>query len=187
MMTFQIAQLTVPGDGRTSPPAFSDPSIFVLVLIDAYPPLPPLPTGLCTCRSFISSLLCLLGHPSLQYVFITTQRSFLPIFDPSLFQPHPIYPPHPTNSRKTSFTMFAYASLAAFIVSAAFVHAEVVPTAPGPGDIFKEGGQCSFTWDADTSGVWKTMNVQLMTGSNTGMVHITSTPFSFSLVGKDTQ
>ena len=73
--------------------------------------------------------------------------------------------------------MFAYASLAALIASAAFVHAEVVPTAPGPGDIFKEGGQCTFTWDVDASGVWKTMNVQLMTGSNTGMVHITSTPF----------
>lgn len=70
--------------------------------------------------------------------------------------------------------MFAYASLAALIASAALVHAEVVPTAPGPGDIFKEGGQCSFTWDADTSGVWKTMNVELMSGSNTGMVHITT-------------
>ncbi|PIL24790.1 hypothetical protein GSI_12676 [Ganoderma sinense ZZ0214-1] len=70
--------------------------------------------------------------------------------------------------------MFAYASLAALIASAAFVHAEVVPTAPGPGDIFKEGGQCTFTWDVDTSGVWKTMNVELMTGSNTGMVHITT-------------
>ncbi|KAI1790274.1 hypothetical protein LXA43DRAFT_973772 [Ganoderma leucocontextum] len=70
--------------------------------------------------------------------------------------------------------MFAYASLAALIAGAAFVHAEPVPTAPGPGDIFKEGGQCSFTWDADTSGVWKTMNVQLMTGSNTQMVHITT-------------
>lgn len=79
--------------------------------------------------------------------------------------------------------MFAYASLAAFIASAAFVRAEVVPTAPGPGDIFKEGGQCSFTWDADTSGVWKTMNVQLMTGSNTGMVHITTVA---SLDGTDT-
>ena len=42
-MTFQIAQLTVPGDGRTSPPAFSDPSIFVLVLVDAYPPCFPCP------------------------------------------------------------------------------------------------------------------------------------------------
>ena len=83
--------------------------------------------------------------------------------------------------------MFAYASLAALIASAAFVHAEVVPTAPGPGDIFKEGGQCTFTWDVDASGVWKTMNVQLMTGSNTGMVHITSTPFLPFNLPKGTQ
>ena len=70
--------------------------------------------------------------------------------------------------------MFAYAGLAALIAGFALVRADVVPTAPGPGDVFTEGGKCTFTWTPDTTGTWKEMNVELMTGSNTGMVHLTS-------------
>ncbi|KAI0694582.1 hypothetical protein C8T65DRAFT_55212 [Cerioporus squamosus] len=70
--------------------------------------------------------------------------------------------------------MFAYAGLAALIAGSAFVRADPVPTAPGPGDVFKVGGQCTFTWDADTTGVWKEMNVELMSGSNLQMNHITT-------------
>ncbi|RDX54074.1 hypothetical protein OH76DRAFT_1341266 [Lentinus brumalis] len=70
--------------------------------------------------------------------------------------------------------MFAYAGLAALIAGSALVRADPVPTAPGPGDVFKVGGQCTFTWDVDTTGVWKEMNVELMSGSNLQMNHITT-------------
>ncbi|KAI0367619.1 hypothetical protein BV20DRAFT_928283, partial [Pilatotrama ljubarskyi] len=52
--------------------------------------------------------------------------------------------------------------------------ADPVPTAPGPGDVFKEGTQCTFTWDVDTTGTWKEMNVELMTGDNFNMIHLTT-------------
>ena len=50
----------------------------------------------------------------------------------------------------------------------------VTPTAPGPSDVFKEGSDCVFKWTPDTSGQWKETNVELMTGDNFHMVHITS-------------
>ena len=70
--------------------------------------------------------------------------------------------------------MFAYAALVALVANAMFVHAEVVPTAPGPGDVFKQGDQCTFTWTPDSTGTWKQMNVELMSGNNWQMSHITS-------------
>ncbi|KAL7280630.1 hypothetical protein ACG7TL_005568 [Trametes sanguinea] len=70
--------------------------------------------------------------------------------------------------------MFAYTGLVALLAGAAVVRADPVPTAPGPGDVFKEGGQCTFTWDVDTTGQWKTMNVELMSGDNWNMIHITT-------------
>ena len=53
-------------------PALSDPSIFVLVLVDTCPCLLHSP-GLCTCLSFISSLLCSLGPLSPPYVFLSNR------------------------------------------------------------------------------------------------------------------
>ncbi|KAI1790293.1 hypothetical protein LXA43DRAFT_973781 [Ganoderma leucocontextum] len=50
----------------------------------------------------------------------------------------------------------------------------VIPTAPGPKDVFKEGGDCKFTWTPDPSGQWKEMNVQLMSGDNWNMVPVTT-------------
>ena len=70
--------------------------------------------------------------------------------------------------------MFAYAGLVALLAGSAVVRADPTPTAPGPGDVFKEGGQCTFTWDVDTSGTWKQMNVELMSGDNWNMIHLTS-------------
>jgi hypothetical protein len=54
------------------------------------------------------------------------------------------------------------------------VRADPTPTQPGPGDSFKAGGPCHIEWDVDTTGLWKIMNIELMTGSNTGMVHLTT-------------
>lgn len=51
----------------------------------------------------------------------------------------------------------------------------VIPTAPGPGDVFKQGGDCTLSWTPDPSGTWKQTDVELMTGDNFNMVFITST------------
>ena len=124
----------------------------------------PLPS-----RSF---LLGLLSTSSFASVHFFTQRVRV-VAHSDLVQPnlqHPIALSH----SKTHHTMLAYASLALLIAGSALVRADPVPTAPGPGDVFKVGGQCSFTWTADTTGTWKEMNVDLMFGSNFQMNHITS-------------
>ena len=71
--------------------------------------------------------------------------------------------------------MFAYAGLAALIAGSALVRADVVPIAPGPGDVFREGSNCTFSWMPDPAGLWKETNVELMSGDNWNMIHLTST------------
>ncbi|KAI0766168.1 hypothetical protein BD413DRAFT_156866 [Trametes elegans] len=68
--------------------------------------------------------------------------------------------------------MLAYAALAALLAGTALVHADPTPNAPGPGDKFKVGDQCTFSWEVDTSGTWTEMNVELMTGDNWNMAHL---------------
>ena len=51
---------------------------------------------------------------------------------------------------------------------------QVVPTGPAPGDVFNTGAQCTITWDADKTGAWKSLGIELMTGDNFNMVHLTS-------------
>ncbi len=50
----------------------------------------------------------------------------------------------------------------------------IIPSAPGPGDVFKEGAKCTLSWTPDPAGLWKETNVELMSGDNWNMVHITS-------------
>jgi hypothetical protein len=45
----------------------------------------------------------------------------------------------------------------------------VVPTFPGPGQAFKEGGDCPISWNLDTTGKWTNFSVDLMSGSNFAM------------------
>lgn len=40
----------------------------------------------------------------------------------------------------------------------------------GPGDSYKEGGNCLIQWDADTTGKWTDMQIELKTGDNYNMV-----------------
>jgi len=70
--------------------------------------------------------------------------------------------------------MFATLATAAFLASAILTRADPNPTAPGPGAVFNEGSQCTISWDADSSGAWKTMNIQLMTGDNFNMIPLTT-------------
>jgi len=71
--------------------------------------------------------------------------------------------------------MFSRGALPAFVLSLALVvFADPVPTLPDPGHIFNEGSTCQIGWTPDSTGQWKTMNIQLMTGDNAQMVHLTS-------------
>jgi hypothetical protein len=71
--------------------------------------------------------------------------------------------------------MLAALALTVLASSAAiFVHADPDPTNPGPGDVFIEGQACSINWNPDTTGVWKTMIIQLKTGDNFDMVNLTT-------------
>jgi len=71
-------------------------------------------------------------------------------------------------------TMLNRLALSALLASAlvSLTSADPVPLTPGPGDIFREGADCTFTWTPDPTGLWKVMNVELMTGSNFAMVHL---------------
>lgn len=100
--------------------------------------------------------------------------------------------------------MVKYLVVAAF-VAAPFVLGAPEPLEPSSTSVFNEGilyfsfmdhlpsliyiisGQnCTLSWNADTTGVWKTMNIELMTGSNGSagdepQVHLRSTYFSLVL------
>jgi len=74
--------------------------------------------------------------------------------------------------------MFAVHALTALLALAVplLVQADVNPSEPGPGDSFNAGSTCRIVWlaDKDSTTVWKDMSIQLMSGSNLGMEHITS-------------
>ncbi|KAJ7173648.1 hypothetical protein C8R46DRAFT_119190 [Mycena filopes] len=60
--------------------------------------------------------------------------------------------------------------------SALLVSAIVDPNEPGPGDVFNQGAKCNVGWAGDDSGTdaWKNMAIELMTGPNEKMIHITT-------------
>ena len=70
------------------------------------------------------------------------------------------------------FSLSAFSTVALSIALTAF--ADVTPTVPGPGQAFQQGSSCTIEWDADQTGTWKTLNIELMTGDNINMVHLTS-------------
>lgn len=75
--------------------------------------------------------------------------------------------------KKIALMMFKAALLVSFI-PVLRVLAGAVPTAPAPGDTFNEGSTCTVSWTPDTTGEWKTMNIELMSGDNFNMLHLTS-------------
>jgi len=66
--------------------------------------------------------------------------------------------------------MFAKLLLAAIAFQALLVSADPEPSIPGPGDSFKEGGDCVIEWAVDTTGKWTDMKIELKTGDNLNMV-----------------
>ncbi|KAI0771613.1 Ser-Thr-rich glycosyl-phosphatidyl-inositol-anchored membrane family-domain-containing protein [Trametes elegans] len=65
-------------------------------------------------------------------------------------------------------------SVTLLVFSAGLALAEVTPTAPGPGDAFAAGSDCTIKWDADTSGQWTNVSISLMSGSNNNMTRVTT-------------
>ncbi|KAI0092843.1 hypothetical protein BDY19DRAFT_510831 [Irpex rosettiformis] len=53
-------------------------------------------------------------------------------------------------------------------------HADLIPTAPGPGQTFTAGGNCTIIWNVDESGQWTNVTIDLMSGSNTNMSLVTN-------------
>ncbi|KAG6889763.1 hypothetical protein C0995_014690 [Termitomyces sp. Mi166 len=74
--------------------------------------------------------------------------------------------------------MFATFALTAILASASLlrVRADVTPSDPGPGVVYKVGGTCHIGWvgDNDSPTAWKNMAIQLMTGDNFNMIHLTT-------------
>jgi len=52
------------------------------------------------------------------------------------------------------------------------VTADPVPLEPSSTSVFDEGGNCTILWTPDTTGVWRVMNIELMTGDNFNQVHL---------------
>ncbi|KAG6885758.1 hypothetical protein C0993_010270 [Termitomyces sp. T159_Od127] len=77
-----------------------------------------------------------------------------------------------------SLKMFATFALTALLASASLlrVRADVTPSDPGPGVVYKAGGTCHIEWVGDKSSptAWKNMAIQLMTGDNLNMIHLTT-------------
>ncbi|EUC54829.1 ser-thr-rich glycosyl-phosphatidyl-inositol-anchored membrane family protein [Rhizoctonia solani AG-3 Rhs1AP] len=48
------------------------------------------------------------------------------------------------------------------------------PTEPSGSSVFNVGKECAIKWDADSTGSWKKMSIQLMTGDNWNMIPITT-------------
>ncbi|KAI0318689.1 hypothetical protein OF83DRAFT_1056419 [Amylostereum chailletii] len=59
----------------------------------------------------------------------------------------------------------------------------IAPTAPGPGDVFRAGSNCTISWSTDSEAQWGNFSIDLMTGSNTNMSIVM--PVIQGLVGKD--
>ena len=56
-------------------------------------------------------------------------------------------------------------SLALLLLSQ-FAIGAVTPTAPGPGEVFAVGSECSVSWTPDQSGKWKSFTIGLLTSSS---------------------
>jgi hypothetical protein len=125
-------------------------------------------------QSLASTRLSLPSALSLQQIlFVALLVNFL-IFSPHLSLPR----------GKSFIPMFSRGTFPAFILSSALVAfaADIIPTVPDPGHIYNEGSTCQVGWTPDSTGQWKSMNIQLMTGSNFQMVPLTSSSSCIFLV-----
>jgi hypothetical protein len=52
------------------------------------------------------------------------------------------------------------------LLTALAAHAIITPTSPDSSTVVKVGGQITALWNADTTGSWTNVEIQLMTGDN---------------------
>jgi len=71
-------------------------------------------------------------------------------------------------------------TLVTILLSVFFSRAQVNPSEPSPGSVYPEGGSCPIVWGGDPKSVdtWKNMDIELMTGDNFDMIHVTSELYS---------
>ncbi|TFK48476.1 hypothetical protein OE88DRAFT_1664310 [Heliocybe sulcata] len=79
--------------------------------------------------------------------------------------------------------MLSVFAVTALLASSLVARADPTPSEPGPGSVFNEGSTCHIAWSPDTTGSWKQMSIELMTGDNWNMVHLTTVT---TLDGTDT-
>ncbi|KAG8771191.1 hypothetical protein FRC12_003802 [Ceratobasidium sp. 428] len=66
-------------------------------------------------------------------------------------------------------------AVAAIVATVAgVVSAAPNPTEPSSTSVFNVGKDCTIKWDVDSTGTWKQMNIQLMTGDNWNMIPVTT-------------
>lgn len=70
--------------------------------------------------------------------------------------------------------MSLFASTLSLLALVSSTSSALTPVAPGPGDIFHAGSNCTIVWNADSTGTWKNLSIDLMTGSNNAMVLVTN-------------
>lgn len=70
--------------------------------------------------------------------------------------------------------MISATLLLSTLALSALVNADVEPTEPGPNTVFKQGQTCRTVWNGDADGKWGNMAIELMTGSDLQMVHLTT-------------
>ncbi|KAF7317869.1 hypothetical protein MKEN_00874800 [Mycena kentingensis (nom. inval.)] len=77
----------------------------------------------------------------------------------------------PQSSQKAMFTSLLLAA-SVFALS----RADTIPNEPSPGAIFNAGQNCHIGWDGDANSTtaWANMAIELMTGPNQAMIHITT-------------
>jgi len=66
--------------------------------------------------------------------------------------------------------MFTFASVAVLALASSAL-ADPSPLTPATSN---EGGPCVISWSPDTTGKWTDTNIELMTGENQNMIHITT-------------
>lgn len=71
----------------------------------------------------------------------------------------------------SSFDWSNMSSLPFFAFFLALVAADVIPTAPGPNDVFAAGDTCTSQWTPDTTGVWTNMTISRLTSASRKKAH----------------
>ncbi|KAF8909233.1 hypothetical protein CPB84DRAFT_1812996 [Gymnopilus junonius] len=74
------------------------------------------------------------------------------------------------------FSTHAFTALLALAISPLVARADVTPLTPAPGDSFNAGATCTTTWTGDSNSTmaWKGMAIELMTGANLDMIHLST-------------